>query len=268
MPDTKRGFGIAASLAPEIIEAAAELAESLGYDSFWANYTLGNSGLAALARAASRTRRIRLGVGVIPLSGRAPIQIQEEIKALKLPEDRLILGVGSGSANVGTLELVRNGVAALRELTNAEVAISALGPRMCRLAGEVADGVLYNWLSPGYATRSNALVEAGARASGRSHPTIYAYVRTAFGAEAGERLLVEGSGYNRPGHYGDHFQRMGEAPEQVSVAGNTPDAIQSGLASWDVALDETVVRAVTAHDTLEQTLELVRAARPSVAARS
>jgi hypothetical protein len=35
------------------------------------------------------------------------------------------------------------------------------------------------------------------------------------------------------------------------------------LARWREAVDEVVLRAVTAHDTTEETLELVRAATPA-----
>src|SRR5262249_59189102 len=45
--------------------------------------------------------------------------------------------------------------------------LAALGPRMCELAGEVADGVLLNWLPPSAVPVSMRHVEAGARRAGR-----------------------------------------------------------------------------------------------------
>ncbi|MDO8476376.1 MAG: LLM class flavin-dependent oxidoreductase, partial [Candidatus Rokubacteria bacterium] len=44
----------------------------------------------------------------------------------------------------------------------------ALGPRMCELAGEVADGVLLNWIPPSAVPASLRHVEAGAKRAGRS----------------------------------------------------------------------------------------------------
>ena len=43
---------------------------------------------------------------------------------------------------------------ALRGSVASRLVVAALGPKMCRLAGEVADGVLFNWLTPEYAKKS------------------------------------------------------------------------------------------------------------------
>src|SRR5262249_60718034 len=43
--------------------------------------------------------------------------------------------------------------------------LAALGPRMCELAGEVADGVLLNWIPPAAVPDSVQHVEAGAKRS-------------------------------------------------------------------------------------------------------
>src|SRR3972149_7153510 len=45
--------------------------------------------------------------------------------------------------------------------------VAALGPQMCRLAGEVADGVLLNWATPEDAAEAVAEVRAGAAGPGR-----------------------------------------------------------------------------------------------------
>src|SRR5206468_847065 len=112
-------------------------AEQLGYSSFWVNHPGSTDGLAALAMAARETRRIELGIGVIPLHTRGPASILEGVRANALPVDRLLLGVGS--PNPGSLKRVREGVAELRAGVAARVAVAALGPQMCRLAGEIAD---------------------------------------------------------------------------------------------------------------------------------
>ncbi len=63
---------------------------------------------------------------------------------------------------------------------------------MCRLAGEVADGVLFNWLTPEYARESAERVREGAAAARRPAPRLYAYVRVALGPGAADRLQEEG----------------------------------------------------------------------------
>src|SRR2546426_7789939 len=64
------GFAMFAATAPEVIRAAAREAEALGYGSFWVNHPGSTDGLASLAQAAGETRRIELGIGVIPLHTR------------------------------------------------------------------------------------------------------------------------------------------------------------------------------------------------------
>ena len=146
------GFALFAGTAPEVIRASAREADQLGYASFWVNHPGSTDGLAALAVAAAETRRIEVGIGVIPLHTRDPESIVQGVRAAALPLDRLLLGVGS--PNPGSLRRVRDGIAALRSALSARLIVAALGPQMCRVAGEVADGVLFNWLTPEYARRS------------------------------------------------------------------------------------------------------------------
>jgi hypothetical protein len=69
----------------EIIRATAREAEALGYSSFWVNHPGSMDGLGALAHAAGDTRRIELGIGVIPLHTRGPVSIAEGVKRHALP---------------------------------------------------------------------------------------------------------------------------------------------------------------------------------------
>lgn len=287
MAQTRRGFGIAASVPVEVVRAAAEMAESLGYDSFWVNHPPNGDGLTALAHAAAVTTGIKLGVGVIPLSHRTPESIIEQVKrlnrtedaeggagsdvdkrgetqeveGLSLPLDRLYLGIGSGSGP-HALRRVRAGVRALKSALDTEVWIAALGPKMSRLAGEVADGVLFNWLTPDYARVSAEWVREGASAAGRPTPTLATYVRCALGSASAERLAKEAARYASIPSYADHFARMGVPPMQTAVAVETAEDMQAALAAWDGVLDEIVVRSITPNDTVEETLALVRAAAP------
>jgi alkanesulfonate monooxygenase SsuD/methylene tetrahydromethanopterin reductase-like flavin-dependent oxidoreductase (luciferase family) len=244
-------------VSPEIIRASAREAEALGYRSFWVNHPGSVDGLGSLAHAAAETRRLDLGVGVIPLHTRGPESIIEGVRAHALAPGRLLLGVGS--PNPEALKRVRDGVAALRAKLSTRIVVAALGPRMCRLAGEVADGVLFNWLTPEYARRSGDLVRAGAQAAGRPVPTLYAYVRVALGAAAAQRLADEGGRYDGIPAYHAHFERMGVKPLDTAIAAPSPTGIKTALAAWDGAVDEVVLRAITAQDTVEDHLALVRA---------
>jgi alkanesulfonate monooxygenase SsuD/methylene tetrahydromethanopterin reductase-like flavin-dependent oxidoreductase (luciferase family) len=262
MNETKRGFGVASALPADVIREAARQAEALGYDSFWVNYA-GNDGLVSLAVAAAVTTRVRLGIGVIPLTGRSPASIADGVRQLDLPLDRLLLGIGSGGARgTGAVAIVRDGIGELRTSLPVELIVAALGPRMSRLAGEVADGVLFNWLTPEFARVSADWVREGAAAAGRRPPLLATYVRAALGPAAAQRLATEAGRYTAIPSYGDHFQRMGTPAYDTAVHGDTPEQLQAGLAAWDGVLDEIVVRAVTARDTVEELSELLEACRP------
>ncbi len=255
------GFALFAGIAADVVHASAREAEALGYTSFWVNHPGSIDGLAALAQAAGVTRRLDLGVGVIPLHTRGPASIVEGARTTKLPLERLLLGVGS--PNPKSLERVRDGVAEIRQSRQTRIVVAALGPKMCRLAGEVADGVLFNWLTPEYAKRSAELVREGAAAAKRKTPTLYAYVRLAMGPAGIARLAEEGGRYAGNPAYAAHFERKGVKPVDTAIAGQTPADIRAGLEKWKGAVDEIVLRSITGNDTIDETLTLVRAAKPS-----
>ena len=254
------GFALNASVAGDVIRAAAREAETLGYTSLWVNHAGATDGLASLGVAAKETRRIALGVGVIPLHTRGPEDIAAGVRANAVPLDRLLLGVGS--PNPGALARVRSGIADLRARLQTKLVIAALGPQMCRLAGEVGDGVLLNWVTPEYAKRSADLVREGATAAKRPAPTIFGYVRLALGAASHDRLLNEANRYAAIPAYGANFERMGVKPETTAIAAHTPQDIAQALAKWKDVVDEVVLRSITPADTVDETVALVRAARP------
>ena len=256
-----QGFAVFAGTSPDTIRGCAREAESAGYTSFWVNHPGSTDGLVSLAHGARETRRIALGVGVIPLHTRGPEAIAQGVRATALPLDRLLLGVGS--PNPASLRRVREGVAALRGSVATRLVVAALGPKMCRLAGEVADGVLFNWLTPAYAKTAAGWVREGAAAAGRTPPVLYAYVRAALGPAACARLGEEGDRYAAIPAYGAHFDRMGVKPVETAIAARTPDEVRRGLETWRGVIDEVVVRAITGADTLEDHLALLRAARPA-----
>lgn len=255
-----RGFGLAAATPEEITRTAAAAAEEHGYQTFWVNDTPGADGLERLAAAASVTRHIQLGVGVIPLDRRPAETIVARARELALPLDRLVLGVGSGAAQ-GGLARVRAGLGVLRAELSAPVVIAALGPRMCQLAGEAADGVLLNWLTVDYARQSAAWVVEAAQIAGQPLPRLLGYVRVAL-PEGAERLETEAARYDAIPHYHAHFERMGVAPAATGIAAEAP-TIQETLAGFETALDEVTARAVTPNDTLDEILAVLRAAAPA-----
>lgn len=257
------GFGLVGRPRPvpgELAEVGAHLLR-LGYRELWANDGRDRSGLATVATAGGDAPGLDLGVGVMPLSERTPAQIADEVRSLAVSAERLIVGVGTGDTS--SLAAVRDGVLALRSrLPGVRLAVGALGPRMCRLAGEVADVVLLNWASPDRIAWSRERVAEGARSAGRDMPRMAGYVRVAIGPGAGDRLVAEADRYRRrPRPYVRLFAEQGALDaEPPGVAAEDPAAVAELLAPYRAALDSCVVRALPAGDSLAALIAVADAA--------
>jgi probable F420-dependent oxidoreductase len=106
--------------------------------------------------------------------------------------------------------------------TPPRIYLAALGPRMCELGGEVADGVLLNWIPPSAVATSLGHVEAGARRAGRrlADVDVAVYVRTCVTDERGsvrESLARDITGYAIVSVYARFFEECGYAPEVAAV---------------------------------------------------
>src|SRR5690348_18187202 len=85
----------------------AEMAEPLGFDSFWTvehhfdDYTMVPDVCQFLTYMAGRTSRIKLGTAVIVLPWHDPVRVAEQISMLDiLSEGRLLVGFGRGAARI------------------------------------------------------------------------------------------------------------------------------------------------------------------------
>ena len=192
------------TLGPDVSLAAAQQAADLGYQSFWTAETTGPEAFSLLAAVGALHPALDLGTGVLALQLRTPPLVAMAGATLQAlhPERDIILGVGISSPVVTqqwhgapygdrplarvreyvTLcseclsgETVRSRATSTRSAASAsasgwasggpKVVIGALNPGMLQLAGELADGVLLNYL-PGLA---RALVgRAGARPAPRA----------------------------------------------------------------------------------------------------
>jgi hypothetical protein len=76
-------------------------------------------------------------------------------------------------------------------------------------------------------------------------------------------LRQEADRYAAIPSYAANFTRMGVKPVETAIAAQTPEAIAPALARWRGVVDELVLRAITGADTVEETVALVRAARPA-----
>ncbi|HLJ68711.1 MAG TPA: LLM class flavin-dependent oxidoreductase [Chloroflexota bacterium] len=259
-PRGARGVGLAAGLGAQVLYRAAEATLDAGYSSFWLNNPPGTNALRQLGGLT--VPRLRLGVGVIPVSHVAAADIVTDLRESQVPLQRLYLGIGSGGAGAEGLARVRAAVAELRSALDCTIVVAALGPRMCRLAGELAEGVLLNWLTPDWARTSAEWIRGSAHDAGRPPPRLMAYVRVALGDPAQVRLREEARRYEAIPGYAAHFRRMRTSAIDTCIQGDSPSDIQAGLRVWNGVLDELVVRVITANDTVEEIIAAIEAARP------
>jgi alkanesulfonate monooxygenase SsuD/methylene tetrahydromethanopterin reductase-like flavin-dependent oxidoreductase (luciferase family) len=258
-------IGITAASRPDHPRLGAEL-ERLGYGELWVNDTRRGDGVATLAEILPGTSSLRLGLGVVALSEHPAATIPDRLSSAGLPLARLTLGVGSGAS--ASLELVRSGVTELRSLLpDIPIAISAVGPRMLRLGGEVADAVVATWALPARLSWIRERIVEGAEAAGRRPPRLVVYVRMTVGRDAAQRLRAEMERYAAYGpHYARAFAAQPDALIGVAVQSADSAAVAAELASYRSVADTVVLRAIPTDDSVDAWIDLARLAAPGSAA--
>jgi F420-dependent oxidoreductase-like protein len=189
----------------ENILTCARYAEQVGVESIWVPEAWGRDAFLALAAVAEATGRVRLGTGIANVYSRSPAALAMASATLdELSKGRAILGLGSSGPGVverwhgvryeRPLTRVRETVKIVRlalsgAATNFQgsffhvsdfklamdppkhtipIYIAALGSKMLRLAGEVADGVLLYLCSVTAIPNAIEEIRKGATEVGRS----------------------------------------------------------------------------------------------------
>jgi probable F420-dependent oxidoreductase len=278
---------LGAAAAPDIARSAQEL----GYRSFWTAETVGPEAFSTLAAAGAAAPGLGLGTGVLALQLRTPMVVAMAGATLQAlhPEVDVLLGVGISSPVVvgkwhgapygdRPVAQTREYVTLLKECLSGEsvsfkgdfyecsrfrlgvrlgerrpkVVVGALNPAMLRMAGEVADGVLLNYLPASHVPWSVERVREGGAA------TIYAYVHVgvcerADGIEAARRDLWS---YAVVDSYARNFERAGFADDVAAIrerqaAGDRDGAIAAVSDAFvdaiDIMGDERRVREAVQH---------------------
>ena len=258
----RRGLGITAGLDAGLARDLAVRCAHLGYHSLWSNDEPDSPGLQTLAQFAAAAPQLELGVGVLPLDRHEPAWIAAEIDRLGLDPAKLWIGIGSGQLRT-PIDIVRRAVAELRQRLpeGTRIVVGAMRPRLCRVGGAIADGVLLNWMLPCQAAQARLWVREGAEVAGRAAPVVASYVRVAVGSGSLQRLRDEERYYRsiNEGHR-RHFEAMDVQLGSVGVAASTRTEVLERLAPYDSALDLTIVRVLAAHDVASLRAVMIAAA--------
>ena len=193
--------------------ALGERTEESGYAGVWVPETAGLDGVSILAALAARTTRIRLGSGILPIFMRSPIAMAQTVAALaQLSDGRFVLGLGTSSQTVVEgwhglrfasqltamweyCTIVRQALSGQRTdflgscfssqgfrlacpppVPCPPIFVAALNPPMARLAGAIADGVIFNWVVPERVRSLLTYVDAGVSKAGRTERPLVASV--------------------------------------------------------------------------------------------
>jgi 5,10-methylenetetrahydromethanopterin reductase len=186
-----------------------QYAEEKGFEAVWqADSRLVRDAVVPMAAFGARTETIKIGSGVVDCWTRNPARLASTFSTLDdLAPGRMILGIGAWwdplASKVGIernkpLGVMREIITAVRALLADEtvtfkgdfvnldgveldyvyqerrpkdvpIYIGATGPKMLELSGEIADGVVLNYLvSPEYNKKAMQSLEDGAARAGRS----------------------------------------------------------------------------------------------------
>jgi alkanesulfonate monooxygenase SsuD/methylene tetrahydromethanopterin reductase-like flavin-dependent oxidoreductase (luciferase family) len=161
------------------------LADGLGFDATYVTHIAGRDSLTVLAAYAGVSQRLRLGTGVVPIFSRSPATMAQTAATIdEISGGRMVLGLGvSHKVTVENwhcariekpVTQMREYALAVRAILRGEdppeaefystrfrfmgieprpelpIKIAALSPRMIRLAGEIADGVMLWLCGPTY----------------------------------------------------------------------------------------------------------------------
>lgn len=240
-------IGIAGAVSADVVRTVAAAAEDQGYRALWINDTPDGDALEKLAVAAEVTSTLGLATGVLPLDRRATTEVLARVG--DLPAERLRLGIGSGRSRA-PLELLARGIAELRAGTAVPILVGALGPRARKLAAELADGILFSWLTPQAATEARAQLWADA---GHRRSQSVLYVRTIVDPEARPELEAEAARYASYPNYAANFARLGITAADTTLELSSPSA----ALPMQMTMDEVVLRLITATGSVDELLRII-----------
>ncbi|MDC0069005.1 LLM class flavin-dependent oxidoreductase [Gammaproteobacteria bacterium] len=268
-------FGSLGVLGPKAVTEIAINAQALGYKSFWTVEATGTDAMSLLGAVSHTAPKLDLATGIIPIQLRTPALTAMTAATLQAlnPDVDVLLGIGVSAPGIlmqhgeratdKPIGMMREYVALLRECLSGEpitfegdyfrakrfrlgvrlgerkpkIIMAALNPQMLKLAGEVADGVLLNYLPASHVRTSIEQVRKGGDAE------IYAYVHAAVGdfersAQSARKDLFN---YAMADGYARMFSQAGFADEIKDLRARHAEKDRHGALA---AISERMIQAI------------------------
>jgi 5,10-methylenetetrahydromethanopterin reductase len=251
---------------PATLVEWARAAEEAGFAGVFMTEA-GNDSLACSLALGLQTRRIMLGTAITNIYLRHPALLANEAAAVQeFTGGRFILGLGTGHREMNTILKIDMGdpMAKMRETVAAirkPLESGATGPKvtrklpiylagvskpMVKLAGEIGDGVIFNFYPPRRVKEALGELAEGAKKAGRDpktiEPTLFATAFISDDIEAARRparkLL---SRYGALRFYGNMIARSGFEAEIAGIRAAGRDGEAAMKAVSDAMIDATLL---------------------------
>src|SRR5271170_4412689 len=244
----------------------ARAAEDAGFSGVFMTEA-NNDSLACSLALGLQTKRIKLGTAITNIYLRHPNLLANEAAAVQeFTGGRFILGLGTGhregnsalGIDMGVpLTRMRETVKTLRAMldggktgprvsTKLPLYLAGVSRPMVKLAGEIGDGVIFNFFPPARVTEALGEIAEGARAAGRNpaevEPALFATAFIAEDIEAARRpartLL---SRYGALRFYGNMMAKAGFEREITAIRAARGEPAKALAAVSDAMIDATLL---------------------------
>lgn len=295
----KIGLAVGDVRGPATLDAVVDqvrVAADAGFATAWASQALGWDALTAIAVAGAAVPGIAVGTAVVPVPQRHPMMLAgQALTAQAAVTGRLTLGVGVGVAAMVSgmfglptdrpVQRMRDYLTVLGPLLQGEsveyrgdtltamgavtvpgdvpapsVIVAAMGPRMVRLAGELADGTV-TWMTGPKALGEHIVPAITKAAAGRQAPRVVAGLPvcvTSTPDDVRARIAEQFALAAQVPEYRATLDREGVGgPQDVAIVGTETQVAQALARLRDAGVTEFMAAPYGTADEQNRTIDLL-----------
>ncbi|MSP39336.1 MAG: LLM class flavin-dependent oxidoreductase [Deltaproteobacteria bacterium] len=277
----------------------AKAADALGYHSFWLSE--GYHSRSAIVRAtliAAATSKIKIALGILSPHTKHPALLAMDAASLdEVARGRVILGIGRvlnalrkhALDSAGTTQLVKESIEIIKGILSGQrvqydgrifkipppgsrldldpcgelpIYVGATGPAMLRLAGQYADGVLFNYpCTPGFVEYAMPFITEGLTRSSRSLEKFGVAAYLLISVDENEKKALDAAkrfvAQKLATRHSEMLRHAGVTAAEIAAVREKVETL--GVAKAAAELDDDLVRKVTIAGTPDQVVQGVQA---------